>query len=176
MSKFVKQLITDGVKKRLEGVQYLMLVSLTGIDANKNKGLRASLADKGINLMVVKNSMARRAAEGTVLAPAFENMVGTYALCWGAADIVTLAKEVVKLTKDKTLAGFEVKGAVMDGEALDSVQAMDVSKWPTREEQISLLLGQIVGVGAKLSSQLIAMGGALASQISQIAEKEDAAE
>ncbi len=174
MSKFVKQLITDGVKKRLDGVQYLMLVTMTGVDANKNKNLRANLADKGISLMVIKNSLARRATEGTVLAPAFQDLSGACALCWGASDVVTLAKELVKLTKDKNLAGFEIKGAVMDGEALTSIQATEVSKWPTREEQISLLLGQIVGVGSKLSSQLLAMGGALASQISQIAEKDGA--
>ena len=172
MSKFVKQLITDGVAKRLDGVQYLMLVGLTGIDANRNRNLRAALADKGISLMVIKNSLARRATKGTPLASAFENMSGSYAICWGATDVVSLAKELVKLTKDKTLQGFEIKGGVMDGESLTSTQAIDVSRWPTREEQISLLMGQIVGVGAKLSGQLIAMGGALASQIAQLADKE----
>ncbi len=173
MSKFVKQLVADGVAKRLDGVQYLFLVGLTGIDANKNKNLRANLADKGIDLLVIKNSMAKRASQGTTLAPAFENLKGSYAICWGASDVVSLAKELVKISKDKTLEGFEIKGGVMDGEALTAAMAVDVSKWPTREEQISLLMGQIVGVGAKLSSQLIAAGGALASQISQIAEKEE---
>jgi outer membrane cobalamin receptor len=72
------------------------------------------------------------------------------------------------------LKGFEIKAAVLDGEALNSTEAADVSKWPTREEQISLLLGQIVGVGAKLNSQIIAVGGGLASQIKQLAEKEEA--
>ncbi len=138
---------TDNVAKRLEGVQYLMLVGLNGIDANRNKVLRATLADKGIGLLVIKNSLARRATQGTTLAAAFENMAGSYALCWGSSDIVSLAKELVKLTKDKTLQGFEIKGAVMDGEALTSAMAIEVSKWPTREEQISMLMGQIVGVG-----------------------------
>jgi ribosomal protein L10 len=172
MSKFVKQLITDGVSKRLDNVQYLMLVSLTGINANKNKDLRANLAGKGINIMMVKNSLARRATEGTVLASVFKDLTGSNAICWGSSDVVSLAKEIVNLTKDKNLQGFEVKGAVMDGEALSSAQAVEVSKWPTREEQIALLLGQIIGVGAKLSGQLLAMGGALASQIQKIAEKD----
>ncbi|MDR2441476.1 MAG: 50S ribosomal protein L10 [Planctomycetaceae bacterium] len=170
MSKFVKQLITDTVAKRLDGAQYLILVGLTGIDANKNKNLRANLASKGINLMVIKNSLARRATEGTPLAAAFQNMTGSYALCWGSSDIVSLAKELVKLTKDKTLQGFEIKGAVLDGEALGPEQTVEVSKWPTREEQISILLGQIIGIGAKLSGQFIAIGGALASQIAKLAE------
>jgi len=173
MSKYVKQLVTDGIKKRLDGVHYLMLVGLSGVDANANKNLRAALADRGIELMVIKNSLARRATEGTDLAAAFDKMDGAYALCWGASDVVALAKELVKLSKDKAFKGFEIKGAVMDGEALTPAQAVEVSKWPTREEQISLLLGQIVGVGSKLSGQLIAMGGALASQIAKLGEDKE---
>ena len=173
MSKFVKQLVTNDLAKRLDGVQYLMLVGLTGIDANKTVQLRASLAEKGINLRVIKNSLARRATEGTPIAPAFDNMTGAYALCWGSSDIVALAKELVKLTRDKALQGFEIRGAVLDGEALGAAQAIEVSKWPTREEQIAILLGQILGVGATLSGQFIAFGGKLASQIEQLAGKEE---
>jgi ribosomal protein L10 len=173
MSKFVKQLVTKDIAKRLDGVQYLMLVGLTGIDANKTVHLRATLAAKGINLLVIKNSMAKRATEGTTLAPVFQDMKGAYAVCWGATDIVTLAKELVKLSKDRALQGFEIRGALLDGEALGAAQAVDVSMWPTREEQIAILLGQILGVGAKLSGQLIAFGGKIASQIEKIAEKGD---
>jgi ribosomal protein L10 len=170
MSKFVKQLVINDIAKRLNGVPYLMLVGLTGIDANKNKNLRATLADKGINLMVIKNSMAKRATEGTILASGFVDMAGSYAVCWGGTDIVSLAKELVKLSKDKNLQGFEIRGAVLDGESLAPAQAVDISKWPTREEQIAIVLGQILGVGATLSGQLIAFGGKLASQIEKIAE------
>jgi len=173
MSKFVKQLVTNDIAKRLDGVQYLMLVGLTGIDANKTVNLRATLASKDINLMVIKNSLAKRATEGTPIASAFQDMTGSYALCWGASDIVTLAKELVKLTKDRTLQGFEIRGAVLDGEALGAAQAIDVSNWPTREEQIAILLGQILGIGAKLSGQFISFGSKLASQIEKIAEKGD---
>ena len=172
MSKFVKQLVTKDIAKRLDGVQYVMLVGLTGINANKTVNLRATLADKGINLLVVKNSMARRATENTVLAAAFQGIDGPCAVCWGATDIVSLAKELVKLTKDKTLQGFEIRGALLDAEFLGTEQAMDISKWPTREEQIAILLGQILGVGAKLSGQFIAFGGKIASQIEKLAEGE----
>ncbi|MGL4594501.1 MAG: 50S ribosomal protein L10 [Thermoguttaceae bacterium] len=173
MSKYVKQLITNGVAKRLDGVQYLMLVGFSGLTAPATKKLRDTLADKGISLMVIKNSLARRATEGTPLSVAFDQMAGSYALCWGATDVVTLAKELVKLTKDKALTGFEIKGAVLDGESLTAAQAAEVSKWPTREEQISLLVGQIVGVGSKLTSQLIAIGGKLASQLAKLGEDND---
>ena len=66
----------------------------------------------------------------------------------------------------------------MDGEAFTAEEAVDISKWPSREEQIAILLGQITGVGSKLSSQLIAGGANLASQIKQRWDKdgEEAAE
>ncbi|MCL2305062.1 MAG: 50S ribosomal protein L10 [Planctomycetaceae bacterium] len=172
MSKFVKQLVTNQLQERLAGINYAFLVSLVGIDANRNHALRTMMADRGIRMSVIKNSLARRATEGTPIAAGFEKIEGACAVCWGAADVVALAKELVKLTKDKSLSGFEIKAAVLDGEALNSVQAVDVSKWPTREEQIAMLLGQIIGVGAKLNSQLVAIGGGLASQIKQLAEKD----
>ncbi len=67
----------------------------------------------------------------------------------------------------------------MDGEQISADQIAEVAKWPTRTEQLSLLLGQILSVGSRLNGQLIAVGGALASQIAEKAkggEEEAAAE
>ena len=64
-------------------------------------------------------------------------------------------------------------GGVMDGEQLSAERVVEVSKWPNRQEQLSLLVGQILSPGASLASQLIAAGGALASQIEKISEGEE---
>ena len=55
--------------------------------------LRKQLREKNIQLVMVKNSMARRATEGTPLAAAFESMEGSLAVVWGGEDIISLAKE-----------------------------------------------------------------------------------
>jgi ribosomal protein L10 len=170
MSKLVKDLVTDHLKRQLDGVQDLLLVNVVGLPANRTAALRKELRQKNIKLLVVKNSLARRATEGTQLAPAFEGSSGTLAMVWGASDIVTLAKEVVRLAGEKDLAAFTPKGGVMGGAPLRPDEVEQVSKWPTREEQISLLLGQILAPGALLASQLNSVGGALASQIKQHAE------
>jgi len=176
MSKFVKDLITKQLKGRLDGVKDLFLVSVVGLDANKNSTLRKELRSKGIQMMVVKNSLARRATEGTAASPAFDGVQGTLAVVWGEMDAPALAKEIVRLQGLKELAPFEAKGGVVDGTKLAAAQVVEVSKWPTREEQLSLLLGQILSPGASLVSQLTSMGGALASQIKQHSEKEGPAE
>lgn len=174
MSKYVKELVTRDIKRRLENVEDAVVVSTVGMDANTTVELRDALAEKDIHMLVVKNSLARRAAEGTSLAPAFEGMKGQVGVCWGASDFVSLVKEVVSLDKDKEkFEKFQARGGVMDGDALDDSGLKAVSKWPSREEQISMLVGQILGPGATLSAALLGPGKKLASQIKQIEEKAD---
>lgn len=173
MSKLVKDLVTDHLKQELSGVQDMLLVNVVGLTANRTSTLRKALREKNIKLVVVKNSLARRATEGTQLASAFEGSSGNLALVWGATDIVALAKEVAKWAGNKDFAAFTARGGVMDGAHLKPEEIEKVSKWPTREEQISLLLGQILSPGANLVSQLLSAGGALASQIKQHGEGGD---
>ena len=173
MSRHVKELVTRDIANRLEGVEDCLLANVIGLDANSTTALRKRLRDKEISLLVVKNSMARRATDGTSLAPAFEGLTGTAAVMWGAEDFVSLVKEVAELDKDTgDFEEFEARGGVMDGEALSPDKVREISKWPNRAEQLSLLVGQILGPGAQLSAQLIGPGGQLAGQVKQISEGE----
>lgn len=172
MSKYVKDLISKDFAKRLEGVDDALLVNVVGVDANKAVVLRKQLRDKGISLLVVKNSLARRATEGTPLAPAFDGVEGTLAIVWGGGDFVSLAKEISKLDKGKEFEAFQTRGGVMDGEQLSPDRVKEISKWPNREEQLSILVGQILSPGALLASQLTSPGGALASQIEKKSKEE----
>ena len=173
MSKYLKNLITDDLKKRLDGVGDLLLVDLAGLEANKNVALRKKLREKKIQLLVVKNSLARRATEGTVLAPAFEGVDGSAAVVWGGEDIVSLAKEITRIAEDKEYAKFLPKGGVMSGSKLSADDVKKVSKWPSRAEQLSLLVGQILSPGATLSAQLLSPGAKLASQVKKKSEEEE---
>ncbi|HEY4309536.1 MAG TPA: 50S ribosomal protein L10 [Pirellulales bacterium] len=176
MSKFVKNLLMDDLKQRWNGVDALLLVSLTGLTANTNSALRKQLRDKNIQMVMVKNSLARRAAEGTSLAAGFQSLEGSLAAVWGGEDIVSLAKDIIRFSDDKLFAPLTPQGGVMDGEALTADQVRQVSKWPSRQEQLSILVGQILSPGANLVSQLTSVGGALASQIKQKGEGEEGAD
>jgi ribosomal protein L10 len=176
MSKYVKDLLTDDLKDRFSGVQDALVVSVSGMDANKNYLLRKQLRSQNIHLLVIKNSLARRATGGTPLGAAFEQAEGALAVVWGSTDIVSLAKSITKVAEDKNFAPFETRGGVMDGAHLTAEQVKQVSTWPSREEQLSLLVGQILSPGAKLAAQLLGPGGALASQIKQKSEESEAEE
>lgn len=173
MSKYVKNLITDHLRNQLKGVENALLVNTIGLPSNAGMKLRAVLRAKNIRVVVVKNSLAARAVADTPLAGMFEDVTGSTAICWGASDIVSLAKEVTSLVDSKKYEPFAAVGGIMEGARLTAAQVAEVSKWPTREEQISLLVGQILGPGARLASQLLGPGGQLAGQVAEIVKQRE---
>jgi hypothetical protein len=86
MSKQLKNMIAAEVRKRLEGVNDALLVNVIGLDSANTFNLRRELRSKNISLLVVKNSLAKRATEGTPLARAFDDSEGSLAVVWGGEE------------------------------------------------------------------------------------------
>lgn len=181
MSKYVKGLLVSHVQKRLEGATDALLVSMVGVSANASVSIRAELADRGVQVLFVRNSMARLACRGTALEGLFDELTGPVAVCWGSTDIVSLAKEIVAVSTDKRFApdkkapegtGFLIVGGIMDGDRMSAEMVTAVSKWASREETISMVIGQAVGAGANLISQIVGASGALVGQIKSKGEEE----
>jgi len=165
MSKLVKNMLIDDLKRRLGGVGEVVVVSLGRLDAQKTTELRQTLRKKRIQLQLIKNSLARRATAGTPLAPAFEATEGMLAVAWGGEDIVDLAKELDRLSGVKGFEGFECRGGSLDGARLGADDIKQVAKWPSRLEQLSILSGQISSLASTLSGQIVSAGGLLAGQV-----------
>lgn len=180
MSKYVKNLVSNYVASQVEGVQDALLVDMVAMTANETNVLRGELEEKGVRLMVIKNTLARRALEETTLAPLFSTIGGSAALCWGCEDVVSLTKVVCALADDKRFKDkLVVKCGVMDNDRMEADLVKQVSTWPSRTEQLGLLVGQILGPGANLAAALLGPGSTVAGQIASIAdgaEEEAAAE
>jgi ribosomal protein L10 len=173
MSKYVKELIKNEMVGRLGSLSEALLVDVIKLDSNSTYLLRKQLRSKNIDIMVVRKSLARLATgEGSALGRALGEFEGSLAIVWGGQDFVSLAKTITELNDDRqAFAKFETRGGVMDGEVLTAERVKEISKWPNREEQLSLLVGQILGPGAKLSAALLGPGAQLASQIKEVEEK-----
>jgi ribosomal protein L10 len=176
MSKAIKDMLVDDLKGRLTGVGDVIVVSLGKLDAQKTTLLRQTLRKKRINLQLVKNSLARRAMEGTSLAPAFQRAEGMLAIAWGGEDVVDLVKELDRLQGVKDFEGFECRGGALDGARLEASDVKSVAKWPSRAEQLSILSGQISSMGSTISGQIISAGGAIAGQLKSRVEDLEKAE
>jgi len=171
MSKYVKNLVAEDIKKRLQNVHDALLVNMIGMDSSSTYTLRKELRAKKINVLVIKNSLAARATAGTPLAKLFDGVGGSAAICWGNDDIVAVAKSIAQVLRSEKFPAFQPRGGVMDGEQISADQVAEVASGPTRVEQLGRLLGQILSAGSRLNGQLIAVGGALASQIAEKAKE-----
>jgi len=170
MSKAVKNLITKELTDRLKDIDGVAVINPRGIDANKNHGIRRRLHEKGLRMMVVKNSLVKRAV-GDGKLKGFDRLLdGPSAVIYGKASISAIARAL--LDERKADEKLELRGVFFDGELYTGEKGIEqVSKLPTREEAIANVLSAVLGPGRKLASALKGPGGKLGAILKTIEDK-----
>lgn len=174
MSKVIKGMMMDEIRRSVGECRDLLVIDMSKLDGVTDNKFRVAMQKKGISLLQVKNSLAKRAFADAGFTALAGSLTGPSTLVWGSEDIVALSKELAKWAKD--IKKLEVKGGSADGQAIDAAGFESLSKSPGRAELLSMISGQILAPGAKLSSQFLGMGAKLASQVQKIADKEEEGE
>ncbi|QOV89209.1 50S ribosomal protein L10 [Humisphaera borealis] len=171
MSKYVKNLITKDLTKRFDGVEAVGVINPRGLDATKNNALRRKMRENGLRVTVVKNSLAKRAVEGSKLTGFDKLLEGPSAIIYGKeTSISTLAR--LLLDEKKANEKIELRGIFFDGEVYTGDAGVKtVSTMPTREEAISNVLSALLGPGKKLAAALKGPGGTLGAVLKTIETK-----
>jgi large subunit ribosomal protein L10 len=170
MSKPIKEMIMRDYESRLEGLSDAMLISIRGVGAIDTTRLRSELAGKNIKITVVRNTLARKAIEGTGLEPLGKLLTGPSALAYGGQSVVEVAREIVRIIEG--MPNLELKGAVLDGQLYEGKAGVtELSKFPTREEAIGKVVTLIVSPARKLVAQIQGPGSTVAGLIKAIEDK-----
>jgi len=165
MSKFVKQLMIDDLRRSLNGVRDVLVVGVKGIDAITDNQMRLDLRKQDITVMVVKNSLARLVCKEVGLEHATDYLDGPSALVWGGPSVVDLAKAIDAWAKKiKTL---EVRGGASEGQKIGAEDVKALLNMPSKEE----LIGQVLGLLLSPPRQVLSMLTAPASQVLSQLEK-----
>ena len=169
MSKKVKGLIEQELQKRFTGVSDCMVVSLRGIGGNDNNAMRGDLREKDISLTMVKNSLARKAFASQGMKCMQDLLVGPCAIAYGADSIVDVAKEMAEW--GKKIETFEVKGACVEGQILDSAQAKQLATMPNRIELQGTVVMLACATGSRVAGSIGGAGSYLAGCIKSLVAK-----
>ena len=122
--------------------------------------LRKKFRDGGVEYKVIKNTLARRAAQGTALEQISDDFVGPVALAIGYADVVAPAKILSDFIKD--LETIRVKSAVVDGKKVDAKGVEALAKLPGLPELRAKILGMLTQPAGKLVRTIAAPANQLA--------------
>ncbi|MCW5754495.1 MAG: 50S ribosomal protein L10 [Phycisphaeraceae bacterium] len=170
MSKSVKGIVMRDYRDRLDGQENAVMLSLRGVKGIATTKLRSDLAKKGIRVVVVRNSLARKTFEGSALGDMFDGIKGQSALAFGGNSVVEVAREIVELMK--TNQEIELKAAVLDGQVFRGAAGVEqLSKFPTREEAIAKAVALVIGPAQKLVAAVKGPGAKIGGIVATIKDK-----
>jgi len=111
--------------------------------------LRAKAREQNVYVRVVRNTLAKRAVQGTEFECVNDVLVGPTLFAFSMEDpgaAARLLKDFAKEDKD-----FEIKALAVGGELLGADQIDRLAKLPTRDEALSQLAGTIQAPITKLA-------------------------
>jgi large subunit ribosomal protein L10 len=158
-----KKEVVAEVIARVAKAQTMVLAEYRGTAVGELTKLRANARAKGVYMRVLKNTLARRAVEGTGFAVVQDKMVGPLIYSF-SEDAVAAAKVVFDATKgnDKLV----IKAGAYNGTALDENAVKALANIPSKE----VLLAQLLGLMQSPVSRLARVISAIAEQKSAPAQ------
>ena len=173
----LKQPIVEAIAEEIKDAQSVVLVDYRGLTVAQDTELRKQLREAGVLYKVYKNTMMKRAFEGTEFEGLENCLEGPSAIAVSKDDATAPARILCKFAKDAP--ALELKGGVVEGTVYDVAGLAELSKIPSREELLSKLLGSIqspITNFARVIKQIAEQGGGEAAAAAADGNAEEAAE
>ena len=133
-----KKAVVAEVSEQVAKAQAIVVAEYRGLPVGDMTALRVQARKSGVYLRVLKNTLVRRAVDGTPFSGLADKMVGP--LVFGiSADPVTAAKVLSDFAK--TNDKFVIKAGALPNQVMDANGIKALASLPSREELLSKLLG-----------------------------------
>jgi large subunit ribosomal protein L10 len=172
-TKAQKQKDLEALTEQFKNAKSAMLVGFQKMTVAKDQELRDQLREAGVSYAVVKNTIARKAAQGTAIEAAQDQFKGVTAIALSQRDPVGLSKAISKFAKANPEI-FTFKAGVVEGKvvALQDVEA--IANLPSKEELISKIMFLINCQAQRLVTVISAVPRNLAIVVKQIGDQKSA--
>ncbi len=173
MKREDKARVIENLAEKLRG-SAVVLVDYKGINVAQSTELRARSRESGVDFVVAKNTLAKRAADQAGVEGLDEFLVGPTAIAF-SEDPVVGAKLMAEFAGQ--VESFVLKGGLLEGgRVLDEMEVAALSRLPGREQLIAQVVG---GIGSPLTSFVTVLNNTvqgLVVALGQIAEQRQSAQ
>lgn len=137
----IKQPIVDEIKGYVSNAKAIVAVDYRGLTVEEDTKLRKQLREAGVVYKVYKNTLLKRAFEGTEYEALAKHLEGPTAVAFGIEDATAPARIINDVIK--TSPKLEFKAGVVEGTYYDEKGIQVIATIPSREVLISKLLGSL---------------------------------
>lgn len=130
----------------------MIFTDYTGLTVEEITQLRKTLRTASLEYRVVKNTLAKRASEGTPVGAVKDTLTGPVGIAFGYDDPVTLTKKVLEF--GKTNKKLRIKGGVIEGGICKPEDIKAISELPSKKFLLSMFAGAMRGPLNKLAGAL----------------------
>ncbi|NLB90379.1 MAG: 50S ribosomal protein L10 [Clostridiales bacterium] len=139
----LKKQAVEEISQKFDQAQSVIVVKYSGLTVEKATELRSKCREAGVEYVVYKNTLVRRALENLGIDSFADKLTGPTAYAFGANDAVAPAKVINDfIVKNKTEA-VKIEGGLLGKEYMDLAQVKALAAMPSREELLAKLLGSM---------------------------------
>jgi large subunit ribosomal protein L10 len=137
-SKGKKKEELDDLQKDLNEAKNLFVAQFQGITVAQDTELRMKIRDTKSKYRVIKNTLAKKAAQGTPAEAVTKSFDGPTAIAYNASDPVSLAKALTAYAKANPV--FVFKAGLVEGRVINLADITSIAAMPSKEELIAKVL------------------------------------
>ena len=160
MLKSEKEEMIKELADKFSRAKAVVVTEFRKVDVATVTRLRKKLREGGVELRVLKNTLAKRAAKGTSVEKVSDDFVGPIQVALSYGDVVAPAKILVDFLKD--MESIKIKSAVVEGQKQDLEGVKALARLPGLNELRAKLLGLFNQPASKLVRTIAEPAGALA--------------
>jgi large subunit ribosomal protein L10 len=168
-----KETIVAEVAEIASSAYSAVIAEYSGLESTDMDDLRAKARDGGVYIRVVKNTLARRAVEGTDFACLQESLVGPLLMAFSQEDpgaAARVLKDFAKANNKLVIKALSVSGQLLAASEIDRL-----AKLPTKEQALSMLLSVMQAPITKLARTLNVVHSKFVRTIAAIRDDKQAA-
>ncbi len=168
-----KKAIVAEVNETATSALSLVIADARGVTVDGMTALRKDARENNVTLRVVRNTLAKRAFEGTEYECVTDSLAGPSLFGFSMEDPGAAARIFKDFAKEQD--NFEVKALAVSGQMLGAEQLDVLAKLPTREQALSLLMSVMKAPATKLVQTMNEVPGKLVRTLAAVRDQKEAA-